>query len=137
MTGPSYPAARTLAKRLAAKFGSDVATIEDIVSTAFWASLRNEEGRSPKLSLALLSPEQSFRPLKFLPSLRLEPEVLARLAPAVERPGVHIGISRTGDELSVWGMTRTIPKGCFVLEVVAPGLLVVKHSQGDPAVKFA
>src|SRR5215470_3708242 len=99
MTGPSYPAARTLARRLAGKLGSDAGTIEEVVTTAFWASLRSEEGRSPKISLALLSPEQSFRPLKFQPRLRLDPEVLTRLAPAVERPGVHIGVSRDRDEL--------------------------------------
>jgi hypothetical protein len=29
--------------------------------------------------------------------------------------------------LSVWGTTRAIPTFCFVLEVIDPGLLVVKH----------
>jgi hypothetical protein len=35
------------------------------------------------------------------------------------------------DSLVVWGATRTIPTYCFVLEVVAPGLLVIKHRQGS------
>jgi hypothetical protein len=36
------------------------------------------------------------------------------------------------NSLVVWGATRTIPSLCFVLEVVAPGLLVIKHrSQGS------
>ena len=34
------------------------------------------------------------------------------------------------------GTTRTIPKYCFVLEVAAPGLLVVKHSSGKESGKF-
>src|SRR5437762_1884085 len=36
------------------------------------------------------------------------------------------------DGLSVWGMVRAIPTFCFVLEVAAPGLLVVKHHRNDP-----
>ena len=36
-----------------------------------------------------------------------------------------------GRELRVWGTTRTIPTFCFVLEVAAPGLLVVKHHRGE------
>jgi hypothetical protein len=38
--------------------------------------------------------------------------------------------------LVVWGATRTIPKLCFVLEVVAPGLLVIKHRSGPGPGKF-
>jgi hypothetical protein len=34
-------------------------------------------------------------------------------------------------ELRVWGTVRAIAKICFVLEVAAPGLLVVKHHRGD------
>jgi hypothetical protein len=41
-----------------------------------------------------------------------------------------------GDELHVWGATRTLPALCFVLETVAPGLLVVKHRRGQSAGKF-
>ena len=34
-------------------------------------------------------------------------------------------------ELRVWGTTRAIPAFVMVLEVAAPGLLVVKHHRGD------
>ena len=34
------------------------------------------------------------------------------------------------------GATRDLPRYCFVLEVVAPGLLVIKHSRGDGSGKF-
>jgi len=37
----------------------------------------------------------------------------------------------------VWGTTRTIPRLCFVLEVVEPGLLVVKYRRGRDPGKFA
>src|SRR5205823_694165 len=67
------------------------------------------------------------------PRLPLDPDALARLAPAVKPSGIHLGIWREGTgrgELSVWGTTRTLPALCFVLEVIAPGLLVVKYPHG-------
>lgn len=84
-----------------------------------------------------MPPEQSARPLKFEPRLRFAPDVLSRLAPAVERPGIHIGVWSYDDGLAVWGITRTVPTWCFVLEVVAPGLLVVKYRREGLATKFA
>ena len=40
-------------------------------------------------------------------------------------------------ELYVWGLTRTVPTWCFVMEVVEPGLLIVKYRRDDPSTKFA
>jgi hypothetical protein len=37
----------------------------------------------------------------------LAAEALAKLAPAVERPGIHLGVAQTGDT-GVWGTTRTL-----------------------------
>jgi hypothetical protein len=54
----------------------------------------------------------------------------------VERPGIHLGVWRQQGELLVWGTTRAIPTSCFVLEVVAPGLLVVKHRTHEASAKF-
>jgi hypothetical protein len=54
----------------------------------------------------------------------------------VERPGIHLGVCREGDGFFVWGATRKLPIFCLVLEVVAPGLLVVKHSRGEESEKF-
>jgi hypothetical protein len=53
----------------------------------------------------------------------------------VERPAIHLGVWRDGEQLLVWGTTRNLPAFCLVLEVIAPGLLVVKHSR-DEAEKF-
>jgi hypothetical protein len=154
MTAPSYPAASAVAARAQAHFARhlsaarergtdrlaaepDRAAIEAIVDAAFWASLRREEGYIPKISLAYLPPEQAAQPLTFAEPLPLTPGALTRLAPAVERPGIHLGVWRgKGDELSVWGATRAIPTLCFVLEVVAPGLLVVKHRRSTVATKY-
>ncbi|GEO05061.1 hypothetical protein AAE02nite_27250 [Adhaeribacter aerolatus] len=111
--------------------------IQSIIDTTFWASLRREEGHSPKISLAYLPPELAGQAMVFEQRLRLTPHVLTKLAPAVERPGIHLGIWPEGDELFIWGATRNIPGLCFVLEVVEPGLLVVKHRHLDGFGKFA
>jgi hypothetical protein len=151
--GPAYPAARAIsvtthehfARRIAAarekrKEGladvPDASTIEAIVDAAFWASLRREEGYTPKISLAFLRPEQAGGPLRFEQRLPLDPVALSRLAPAVERPGIHLGVWRDGTSLCVWGTTRDVPRICFVLEVVAPGLLVIKYRRGRETGKF-
>jgi len=115
----------------------DVEVIEAIIDATFWASLRREEGNSPKISLAFLPPEQAGFPLIFERPLPLVPNILTKLGPAVERPGIHLGVWRLEGELQVWGATRKLPNFCFVLEVVEPGLLVVKHRRRDGFGKFA
>jgi hypothetical protein len=153
MKREAYAAARTVSPKLHAYFarhraeavrrGEDhlaalpaAETIEAIIDAAFWASLRREEGYSPEISLAFLSPREALHPMILDRPLPLGPDTLTRVAPAVERPGVHLGVWRDGDELFVWGTTRTIPILCFVLEVAAPGLLVVKHHSGEVSRKF-
>jgi hypothetical protein len=111
-------------------------TIEAMIDAAFWASLRREEGYSPRISLAFLSPLEAGEPLLFERAMSLAPAPLTRVAPAVERHGIHLGVWNGGDELHVWGATRTIPPYCLVLEVAAPGLLVVKHHSGEEEGKF-
>lgn len=154
MNGQPYPAARALASRARAQFLrhleearahglADLAslpgeeTIEAVVTAAFWASLRREEGYMPKISLAFLSPEEAEHPLIFERPLALAPETLTRVAPAVDRPGIHLGVWPSNGELAVWGTTLNVPPLCFVLEVASPGLLVIKHHRGGEAGKFA
>ena len=153
MTVPSYHAAHAVADTIEEHFSrylaialqqdrqelarhADAQVIEAIIDAAFWSSLRREEGFSPKISLAFLPPEEAGQALMFERQLPLTPATLSRLAPAVERPGIHLGIWRDGDNLCVWGTTRTIPKYCFVLEVIEPGLLVVKYRRGQDTGKF-
>lgn len=136
-----YPAARTVAAKVQAHFARHLGEgslvlpglhdIEAVVDAAFWASLRREEGYAPKISLALVPPERAGQPLLFGHGLSLDAATLTKVAPAVERAGIHLGVWRQDEELSVWGTTRVIPPYCFVLEVSAPGLLVVKHHRGD------
>src|SRR2546425_1281932 len=155
---PTYQAARAVAATVEAQFAHHLAaarrrgeqelapepnarTIEAIIDATFWASLRREEGQSPKISLAFVPPEQAGQPLVFEQALPLNSGVLTKLAPAVERPGIHLGVWFARDagagELHVWGATRTVPSFCFVLEVIEPGLLVVKYRRLDGIGKFA
>src|SRR5688572_2979389 len=115
----------------------DARAVAGIINATFWASFRPEEGRFPKISLAYLPPEKAGQPLVFEHSLPLTASMLTKLAPAVERPEIHLGVWTFGEELRVWGATRTIPSFCFVLEDVEPGLLVVKHRRLDGFGKYA
>lgn len=108
-----------------------------MIDATFWASLRREEGYVPTISAAFLDPDETRDPLRFEQTLPFAPDALARLAPAVERPGVHLGVWRRSGELQVWGTAARIPKHCFVLEVTSPGLLVIKESRGEETGKFA
>lgn len=135
MTTHAYPAARAVAPRLAAYFSRytpapDAAAIETLVDAAFWASLRREEGVTPQISLAFAAPEHTTQPLLFAAPLPVEPAALSKLAPAVERPGIHLGVwpdAGGAGQLRVWGTTRHLPAHCFVIEVVTSGLLVIKQ----------
>lgn len=150
---PGYPAARTVAPAVESRFAMalDLARqggvtdlppappeslIERIIDVSFWASLRREEGKSPQISIALLDPERVEAPLLFEHRLPFVPAALVHLAPAVERPGIHLGVWGDGSDLHIWGATRTVPRYCFVLEVVEPGLLVVKYRRGQGTGKF-
>jgi hypothetical protein len=153
-TNPTYQAASTVAPIVEAHFARkreealrlgedelapqpDARSIAAIIDATFWASFRPEEGRFPKISLAYLPPEQAGQPMVFEHPLPLNAGVLTKLAPAVERPEIHLGVWTHGDELKVWGTTRTIPSFCFVLEDIEPGLLVVKHRRLDGFGKYA
>jgi hypothetical protein len=150
---PAYPAARAVAATIEEHFARHIAearengeeelapppnadAIEAIIDATFWASLRPEEGRFPKISIAYLPPEVG-QPLMFERKLPLTPAYLTKLAPAVERPGIHLGVWGEGDELYVWGATRVIPSLGLVLEDIEPGLLVIKHRRIDGIGKFA
>src|SRR3954447_4290924 len=156
MTYGTYSAGRSVAERVRTHFvrhlaqasadvgevsvvgaAPDVEAVEALIDVAFWTSLRREEGYVPIISLALLDPDATPSGLRFAYPLALKPAVLAKVAPAVERPGIHLAVSHVDGELSVWGATRVLPPFCLVLEVAAPGLLVIKQHRGGEHTKFA
>src|SRR5689334_2167957 len=133
MSEPGYPAARAIAPIIHAHFATHLfgregsagvapptEDIEAVIDAAFWASLRREEGYVPRISLALTPPNGADRPVRFARSLPLSAAALTKVAPAVERPGIHLGVWREDGALRVWGTVRAIPDSCPVLEVAAP-----------------
>jgi DNA integrity scanning protein DisA with diadenylate cyclase activity len=152
MIQPTYPAARLVADAVQGHFARHIAAARTnggamiaepppplataaIIDAAFWASLRREEGKTPRISLAFLSPAGARHSLTFATKLALAPSVLSKVAPAVERPGIHLGVWHDGEDFFVWGTTRDVPAFCLVVEVVASGLIVVKH-RSEPFGKF-
>src|SRR3954470_10783200 len=116
LSEPSYLAARMVATKIEAHFlkhldvarqldevdlafAPSVSVIESIIDIGFWASLRREEGHPPKISIAFLPPDQAGKPLIFENKLRLTPKNLTKLAPAVEHPGIHLGVWYDDDSL--------------------------------------
>jgi hypothetical protein len=149
----SYPAAHTLAPLIHAHFTRHlddarrrdqwpiaslpgVASIAAIVEAGFWASLRREEGYVPRISLAFVAPEETADAVRFAQPLPLEAGAITRVSPAVAPAGVHLAVAAGPTGLLVWGTVRVLPLLCFVLEVSAPGLLVVKHRRGTARGKF-
>lgn len=114
----------------------DCSIIENIIDISFWASLRREEGFSPKFTLAFLPPESAGQPLLFGSKIKLAPNILTKFASAVQQPGIHLGVWIEDGELYIWGTTLAIPAYCFVLEVIEPGLLVIKHRRVEGFGKF-
>ena len=143
MTEPAYPAARAVAARVQRHFTEHLAAarrrgrtdlapepdptdIEAMIDAAFWASLRREEGVTPTISLALLPPEGAGQAITFAHDLPLRASALAKLAPAVERPGIHLGVWRSmngGTAICASGARPArFRRSVLVVEVVASGL---------------
>ena len=146
MTGPAYPAARSVAPTVHDHFARhmaearersdapiaslpDAAAIETMVDAAFWASLRREESYIPRISLAFLTPDQDRAPadLRACVSAR-RGGARARSRRRSNGPASISACLRDDDELIVWGTRAAIPTLCLVIEVAAPGLLVDQAS---------
>src|SRR5437016_7540876 len=129
--GKAYPAATVVAPKLHDHFQRHldearrkssqpvaslptIETMSAIIDAAFWASLRHEEGYVSKISLAYLRPDQAPQPMRFERPIALDPATLAKVGPAVERAGIHLGVWPDDGTLRVWGTTGAIPALCFV-----------------------
>jgi hypothetical protein len=148
-----YPAAAVVAPRIrdyflrhiaatpASRDGNDapvpdVTVSESLINVAFWTSLRREEGFVPKMSLAYVPPTTDGHAMRFEQPMPLTPHTMAKVAPVVERAGIHLGVWTQDGELYAWGTTRSIPVLGLVLEIVEPALLVVKHHRGAKTGKY-
>ncbi len=107
-----------------------------MINATFWASLRREEGYVPKISMAFLPPEHTQHPMRLETPLPLTAAALTKVAAIVEHAGIHLGVWEANGELCIWGTAHNIPTFCFVLEVVEPGLIVIKHHRGEQSGKY-
>ena len=129
MMQPTYPAAGVVADAVHRHFARHIQdartrigdvesppplAISSIIDAAFWASLRREEGRAPQISMAFLPPEGARHALRFASQMPLLPAALAKLAPAVERPGIHLGVWQSAGDFYVWGTTREVPAWAMI-----------------------
>lgn len=147
---PTYLAAKIVSQRIAAHFEKQVAqhpdgggrhipdipVIEAIIDTAFWASLRREEGYEPKISMVFVPPDMAGSSLVFRHTQRFTPYHLVKLSPAVVQPGIHLCVWMDEGNLHIWGTTYEVPLHSMVVEVVEAGLLVVKQKQRGLAGKL-
>jgi hypothetical protein len=146
---PTYLAAKLVSHRIAKHFEMqfdhrdtdrrhipDIPVIEILIDTAFWASLRREEGYEPKISLAFLPPDLAVNRLIFHHPQRFTPYNLVKLSPAVVQPGIHLGVWIEDDNFYIWGTTHEVPTHTMIIEVAEAGLLVVKQKHRDHARKF-
>jgi hypothetical protein len=153
LTDQSYPTAKLVAPAVHTHFAKHLAAarsrgrdpiaalpepdvIERMITATFWASLRREEGYIPKISMALLPPGHTEYPMMLAVPLPLSPAALTKVAAIVEHAGIHLGVWQIDGELCIWGTAHNIPTFCFVLEVVEPGLMVIKHHRGEQSGKY-
>ncbi len=153
MTQETYPPARLVAPKAHDHFAKHVRAaksrgqnpiaavpsadvIERMINATFWASLRREEGYVPKISMAFLPPDQDESPLLVHHPMPLTPATLTKIAAIVESAGIHLGVWEYDGQLCIWGTTHNIPTFCFVLEVIEPGLMVIKHHRGEQSGKY-
>ena len=146
MSEPTYPTARAIAGHVARHFASRISAatsqgreglapapdedaIATIIDAAFWTSLRREEGITPRISLAFVPPHLAGQPLTFETHLPLRPATLTKVAPAVERPGIHLGVWPHDGRLAVWGTTRTLP--AYLSGRRGGGVRVARHQGFD------
>jgi hypothetical protein len=116
MNGQAYAAARAVAPKVHDYFARHLAEAR-------------QRGTTPLASLPDVDAIGSMIDAAFWTSLRREEGYV--------RAGIHLGVARVnGGDLAVWGTTRGIPALCLVLEVTAPGLLVIKHHRGDESGKY-
>lgn len=142
----TYAAARTAAERILHHFAEhpmpsaglvpDADALATLIDTAFWTSLRRDEIYTPRISFAYVAPGQASTALHFTSPFRLTPRDLIKLSAAAERPGIHLGVSPNGNGMLVWGLVRQLPPLTLVIEIVIPGLVVVKRSPPADTGKF-
>src|SRR5713226_6093634 len=98
-----------------------------LIETAFWASLRSNEGRTTRVCVTVAAPESFHDKVAFATPLAYDESQIAKLAPAVPR-GSCLAVSGSSDALNIWGFGRS-RLGTWVdtvtIEISEPGTVRV------------
>src|SRR5438105_1089430 len=93
------------------------------IETAFWASLRSNEGRAVRFSATIAAPGDFPGAVVFAEAVRYDEEQVAKIAPALP-PGGWLGVST--DPFTIWGFGQGRPWPAFRtinVDVSEPGIL--------------
>jgi hypothetical protein len=108
--------------------------ISALVDTAFWASLRSNEGRTTRVCVTVAAPEDFRDAVAFATPVAYDASQIAKLAPAVPPDGCLV-VSGSGDGLSIWGFGRS-RTGAWLdtvtIEVTEPGIVRVDIGMFQP-----
>jgi hypothetical protein len=118
--------------------GSDSSPTPDqlasFLETAFWASLKTDEGRSTRFSATLAAREDVMGATVLTSSLAYDETQIAKIAPALGSRGC-LGVSVSDGGFSIWGFARGCP-GSWVnsvtVRVSEPGVLRVNVGPFQP-----
>ena len=101
--------------------------LSGLLATAFWASLKHEEGRPLAFSLAIVPFERAGAAVSFTTPLDLNVDAIVRLAPALNPKRRSLAVTAQPERpLSVWGIAAP----SFIaptIETTSPGVLVVRY----------
>ena len=97
------------------------------IETAFWASLRANEGRTTRFCAALVSPENFQSAVAFAAPAPYDEEQIVKLAPGVPSGGCFT-VSPSDDGFSIWGFGRSRPETSIdtvTIDIFEPGTVRV------------
>lgn len=100
--------------------------ISVLIETAFWASLRSNEGRTTRVCVTVSAPKNFHDATAFAEPVAYEESQIAKLAPAVPGGGCLL-VSGSSDGVSIWGFGRSRPRSMdtVTIEISEPGTLRV------------
>src|SRR5579884_1169584 len=90
--------------------------LAELIETAFWASLRSNEGRTTRFCVTVAAPGNTLDAVKFVTPVLYDEEQIVRLSPAVPREGSLVISEEAPDpahlsrgRLVIWGFDRSRP----------------------------
>lgn len=107
--------------------------LSQFVETAFWSSLRSNEGRTTRLHIALVEPHCMSGAVPFASEVSFDEDQIVKLAPAVPRSGSLL-VNGNEQGLHIWGFSHVKPicKGSLVVEVSEPGIVRLSIGEFQP-----